>query len=62
MTDQWTEKLRRHSCAKTGNVSLSQGDGDQTPTVLSIPDGFKVVQTEYGPDFHCDTCKVPALT
>jgi hypothetical protein len=44
MTDQWTEKLRRQSCANTGIVSLSQDDGDQTPTVLSIPDGFKVFQ------------------
>jgi hypothetical protein len=61
MTNQWTEKLRCQSCANTGIVGLSQDDGDQTPTVLSIPDGFKVFQTEYGPDFHCDTCNVPAL-
>jgi hypothetical protein len=61
MTDQWTEKLQCHFCSNTGIVSLSLGDGDQTPTVLSIPDRFKVVQTEYGPDFHCDTCNVPAM-
>ena len=61
MIDQWTEELRCRSCANTGIVSLSQVEGDQTPTVLSIPDGLKVVQTEYGPDFHCETCNVPAL-
>jgi hypothetical protein len=39
-------------------ASLSQAEGDQSPTVLTVPDGFKVVQTEYGPDFHCGTCNV----
>src|ERR1700739_4527592 len=50
MTDQWTENLRCHACKNTSIVSLSQSDFDQTPTVLSITDGFKVLQTEYGPD------------
>jgi hypothetical protein len=39
-------------------ASLSQGESDDTPTVQSVPDGFKVVQTEYGSDFHCGTCNV----
>jgi len=39
-------------------ASLLQAEGDQTPTVLAVPDGFKVVQTEYGPDFHCQICNV----
>lgn len=39
-------------------ASLSHAEGDQSPTVLTVPDGFKVVQTEYGPDFHCGTCNV----
>jgi hypothetical protein len=60
MTDQWTEKLRCSACTNSGIADLSQCDGDQTPTVLSVLDGFKVVQTEYGPDFHCATCNVPA--
>jgi len=60
MTDQWTENLRCYACTNTGIASLSQGDGDQTPTVLFIADGFKVVQTEYGPDFHCENCNIPA--
>ena len=61
MTDQWTEKLRCRYCENTGIVSLSQGEGDQTPTALSVPHRFKVVQTEYGPDFHCDICSAPAM-
>ncbi len=60
MTDQWAENLRCYTCTNTGNTTLSQGDGDRTPTVLSISGGFKVVQTEYGPDFHCETCNVLA--
>jgi hypothetical protein len=39
-------------------ASLSQAVSDQTPTVLTVPDGFKVVETEYGPDFHCESCNV----
>jgi hypothetical protein len=59
MTDEWNEKLRCPSCGKTGMASLSQGDRDDMPTVHSVPDGFKAVQTEYGPDFRCGACDVP---
>jgi hypothetical protein len=55
--DEWDEKLRCPSCGKTGTVSLSQANSDM-PTVLSITDGFKAVQTEYGPDFRCGTCDI----
>ncbi|MDO8981472.1 MAG: hypothetical protein Q7V17_19820 [Afipia sp.] len=41
-------------------ASLSQGESDEMPTVQSVPDGFKVVQTEYGPDFRCEGCDVAA--
>jgi hypothetical protein len=61
MTDEWNERLRCSNCGRTGIASLSQGDDDRTPTVLSVPNGFKVVQTEYGPDFHCATCNVPVI-
>jgi hypothetical protein len=61
MADQWIETLRCKSCSNTGIVSLSQDDGDQTPMVLSVSDGFRVFQTEYGPDFHCGFCNVRAL-
>ena len=59
MNDQWNEQLRCPRCSKIGMASLSQGEHDQTPTVLTVPAGFKVVQSEYGPDFHCGTCNVP---
>jgi hypothetical protein len=59
MADQWTENLRCCVCPNTGSASLLQ-HGNQMPTVLFVPDGFKVVQTEYGPDFHCMSCNVPA--
>ena len=61
MTDQWKERLRCPQCRDTGMASLSQFKDAQTPTVDSVPDGFKAVQTEYGPDFHCETCNVPAV-
>jgi hypothetical protein len=61
MTDQWTETLRCHTCKNTGTASLSQEDGARMPTVLSVPNGFKVVLTEYGPDLHCGTCNIAAM-
>jgi hypothetical protein len=41
-------------------ASLSQADSDDTPTVRNVPDGFKVVLTEFGPDFLCAACEVAA--
>jgi hypothetical protein len=56
--DEWNEKLRCPNCSKTGMASLSQSEGERTPTVQSVPEGFKVVHTRYGPHFHCGTCDV----
>jgi hypothetical protein len=41
-----------------GVASLSQDDGEHTPTIQHAPDGFKVVNTKLGPDFHCEACDV----
>jgi hypothetical protein len=60
MTDQWNEELRCPLCRNTGMASLSQFKDANMPTVDYGPDGFKALQTEYGPDFHCATCNVPA--
>jgi hypothetical protein len=60
MTDEWNEELRCPECGKTGMASLSQAKGDDMPTVQSVPEGFKVVNTEYGPHFHCGACDIPA--
>lgn len=59
MTDQWNEMLRCPQCRNTGMANLSQFEDADMPTVDSVPDGFKAVQTENGPDFHCGTCNVP---
>jgi hypothetical protein len=29
------------------------------PAVDGLPDGFKAVLTEFGPNFHCGVCDVP---
>jgi hypothetical protein len=57
MKDQWYENLRCPACGKTGKASLSQ-DNDGAPTVQLLPEGFKVVDTPYGVNFHCETCDV----
>jgi hypothetical protein len=61
MTDQWNEELRCPQCSNTGMASLSQPEHAKMPTVEGVPDGFKAVQTEYGPNFHCGACNIPAL-
>jgi hypothetical protein len=42
-------------------ASLSQFKDARMPTVELVTAGFKAVQTEFGPDFHCGTCNVPAM-
>jgi hypothetical protein len=59
MPDEWNERLQCPLCGKIGVASLSQNNRDDTLTVHSVSDGFKVVQTQYGPDFHWETCDVP---
>ena len=61
MTDEWNETLRCPKCGNTGMASLSQGEDADIPAVQSVPDGFKVVATLYGPDFHCTTCNIPVV-
>ncbi len=56
--ERWDETLRCPSCKLTGTVSLSQGEGDLKLTILSMPAGFKVVGTDYGPSFYCEACDV----
>jgi hypothetical protein len=60
MTDQWDEHLRCPECGHTGMASLSQFKDAPTPTVELVTAGFKVVETEYGPDLHCGICNTPA--
>jgi hypothetical protein len=58
MKDEWNETLRCPRCGGTGTAGLSQGEADETPSVQSMPDGFEVVDTEYGPTFYCGDCDV----
>jgi hypothetical protein len=55
--DEWYETLRCPTCGKTGKASLSQ-DGEDASTIDLVPDGFRVIDTEHGPNFHCETCEV----
>ena len=57
MMDVWKETLRCPVCLKTGTASLSQDNGDMPITQL-VPNGFKAVDTEHGPDFRCADCDV----
>jgi hypothetical protein len=58
MKDEWNETLRCPVCHKTGMASLCQDEAADTPTVQRAADGFKVVDTAYGLNFHCESCDV----
>ena len=60
MTDQWDEQLECPQCRNTGMASLSHPQNAEMPTVDGISDGFKAVRTQYGPDFRCAVCDIPA--
>jgi hypothetical protein len=60
MIDRWTERLHCVQCGSAGLATLSQAKGSQVPTIESVTGAFKVMHTEYGPDFHCAACKLPA--
>jgi hypothetical protein len=57
MKDEWYETLRCPVCGKTGRAGLAQDD-DDAPTAQLVPDGFKIVDTKYVPNFYCSTCDV----
>ena len=61
MTDEWNERLRCPNCGKMGMAGLSQGDQADTPTVHSVPDGFKIIATLHGPVFRCRACNVAVM-
>ena len=61
ITDEWYEKLRCQNCGKMGIASLSQDDDSDIPTLHSVPDGFKVIAAQYGPDFLCTTCNITVV-
>jgi len=58
MKDEWNERLRCPLCLKTGTATLCQAGDDDLPTIQSVPDGFRLVKTNDGPDFRCADCDV----
>jgi predicted RNA-binding Zn-ribbon protein involved in translation (DUF1610 family) len=56
--DRWAENLRCPNCQKTGAARLSQADG-WNAHVDSVPEGFEVIQFEYGSNFRCSSCGIP---
>jgi hypothetical protein len=54
--DDWVEDLRCPKCGQTGTVTISQANGFLDLQVVSISDGFKTLQTEFGPHFCCSSC------
>jgi hypothetical protein len=61
MADEWTERLRCSICRVTGVAKLCQEETAETPAVLSVSSGFKVVTDRYGPNVFCETCDAPVL-
>jgi hypothetical protein len=39
-------------------ASLSQAKGEDMPTA-TVSDDFRVVKSEYGPTFQCNSCAAP---
>ena len=58
MQDRWNEQLRCPVCDKIGVADMSLDDTGDTIIVDAISDGFRSIDTEYGPIFVCDTCDV----
>jgi hypothetical protein len=58
--DSWTENLKCPRCNRRGVAALSEISQFNNRFDI-VPDGFKAVQTEYGPDFHCEACNVPVV-
>lgn len=62
-SNQWTELLSCPNCRRSGSALLSKPEKRAFDfSVESIPDGFKVVRTEFGETFHCKACNLPAHT
>jgi hypothetical protein len=59
--DHWVEILRCPNCQRRGYASLSATDRlSWDAQVDSIPEGFKVIQSQSVSNFYCDFCDRPA--
>jgi hypothetical protein len=61
MIDQWNEQLECPQCRNSGIARLSQPEYAEMPTVEGVPDGFKAIHTEFGPNFHCGACDIEVV-
>lgn len=58
--DRWVENLTCLQCGKTGSAELSTADRQSWAVrVDSIPEGFKVIESEISSNFYCGFCDCP---
>jgi hypothetical protein len=61
LREYWVENLVCRRCEKDGVAVLSTEDRFSWDVqVQSVPKGFRAVLSEYGVNFHCDSCDSPA--
>jgi hypothetical protein len=58
--DHWVEVLRCPRCKNTGTAELSETGSLFDIKVHSVPEGFRVFESEHGFNFHCSSCDCPA--
>jgi hypothetical protein len=60
--DHWVEVLRCSRCKKTGTAELTEIGSLHNIKVKAdrVPEGFRVLETEYGINFYCSSCACPA--
>jgi hypothetical protein len=58
--EHWIENLMCRRCEKDGVAVLSTEDKlSWIVQVESVPEGFRVIQSEYGSSFYCSSCDGP---
>jgi hypothetical protein len=58
--EHWIENLMCRRCSKDGIAVLSTEDKlSWIVQVESVPEGFRVVQSENGSNFYCSSCDRP---
>jgi hypothetical protein len=59
--DRWIENLRCPKCRRTGAAQVSVADEYSWDVqVDSVPEGFKIIQSEIIRNFYCASCDIPA--
>jgi hypothetical protein len=58
--DHWVEVLRCPRCKNTGTAELSELGSSFDIKVDSLPEGFRVFESEHGINFYCSSCDCPA--